>query len=596
MNKLEKTKAENVNFLEIADENPFVKLEKGLIGIGYFSVSKKRGARANPLQEKAVRILNLPEHGLNARAEILTHRRYGLPTISDLTKYLAFLKIVNEKHRNGKLITSPIEFTHYELLQKAGIKRNPDRYKEVNEWIIRLHNTQILLYGELETPEVNREIGIHLFEKFIITGTRDENGEEAKQNKIWLSEWAIRNISELPSVPIDFETYHKLKNDTAKLLVAHLQIWLFGSKDRPFFHKNYAEFAQLLGIKEWQRKGKIKEQLQSGFDELTAHEYISNWKIADAENGFKIMLWHGKKFHRDLKRAAFLVKKPPTELDLRLPERDAASAGKKEFSDAQINATHYLESLGMFTELAEKLVEKFAVETLMRRTAWAVEILGNVEKREKVLNKGGFLHKIINSSNAVPDDFVSLEEVRAGEAAAQDDALDKTREFLKEVWLSNRYDDFCLKQAEKKPRFSFTNFKQTFKNKKDVWATVINFAQKELNPQIFNAWFKNPMCAGYDETEKTVFIIASQIVRDWIESYYADLVKRAFAANGLNEYKIKWLVESGQMENVPTTRELYDRILINDYRESAEAVALDDFYATDSEKLEKRFNEEHQAE
>lgn len=414
--KIEKKDFKQVHFFDIEDDSRFVKIEKSLIEFGYFSIPKYRDGKKNPKQEKLVKILDFADHGLNAQAEILTHRRYGLPTTADLTKYLAFLKIVQERHFFGKKIVNPIEFTHYELLKKAGVQPNQTRYEEVTDWLRRMHNTQIILHGELADQSEEREKMVHVFENIIIAGSPTAGGEKEKRNKVYLSDWAIKNISELPLIPIDFDTYHKLKNDAAKLLVIHLQVWLYGSKDSHMFQKKYPQFCQILGYTEQSNEADIYKQLKKAFLELLKHEYISSWKIAKATNGYKIMLWHGKKFHRDLKQVAFLVKPPPTDLPLLLPSNEKMP--KTQLSDQQTETFNYLQSFSMFADLAYKLIKKFEISVLKRRTAWAIEILDEIDKRTKVANKGGFLYKVINSDDIVPDSFQTPEEKKiAGEVA-----------------------------------------------------------------------------------------------------------------------------------------------------------------------------------
>ena len=56
----------------------------------------------------------------------------------------------------------------------------------------------------------------------------------ADANYIWLSEWQLENINQNFLLPIDLETYRKLKNHIAKALAPLIQIWLYASqkKDR----------------------------------------------------------------------------------------------------------------------------------------------------------------------------------------------------------------------------------------------------------------------------------------------------------------------------------------------------------------------------
>ena len=67
------------------------------------------------------------------------------------------------------------------------------------------------------------------------------------------------------------------------------------------FEKRYDELCQILNIRRWAYFSKIKEKLGPSLDELTKFGYLADWRIEHTSDnqGYKILLFHGEKFHRD---------------------------------------------------------------------------------------------------------------------------------------------------------------------------------------------------------------------------------------------------------------------------------------------------------
>jgi hypothetical protein len=118
---------------------------------------------------------------------------------------------------------------------------------------------------------------------------------------VWLSNWQLENINANHLLPIDFEAYKKLKSHIGKALVPMLQVWLFASAEKGTCEKRYDELCQYLNISQYRHLSKITEKLGPALDELKSHGYISKWKIEPTSDktSFKIIFFHGEKFHRD---------------------------------------------------------------------------------------------------------------------------------------------------------------------------------------------------------------------------------------------------------------------------------------------------------
>src|SRR5207247_533875 len=87
-------------------------------------------------------------------------------------------------------------------------------------------------------------------------------------------------------------------------LVPLLQVWLFASQRAGSFEKRYDELCEMLSLKVYKAASRITQQLKGSLDELTLHEYLEKWrieKVADKKS-FKIVFFHGPKFHRDRRR------------------------------------------------------------------------------------------------------------------------------------------------------------------------------------------------------------------------------------------------------------------------------------------------------
>ena len=129
------------------------------------------------------------------------------------------------------------------------------------------------------------------FDRAVSIGSELEEGKRADRNYVWLSEWQLENINKNHLLPIELESYLKLKNHISKALVPHLQIWLYASRDAGVFEKRYDELCQVLNLHPYSHASKIKEKLGPSLDELAGHGYLSDWSLDMTTNrtGHKII-------------------------------------------------------------------------------------------------------------------------------------------------------------------------------------------------------------------------------------------------------------------------------------------------------------------
>lgn len=283
----------------------FVKIEKNLASLGFFTPSSKRIKSA---KAKSITFTkNINGQRVEARALIIPGAIYGLPVTADQDKYLALQKIITDiQQRKGK-VTNPISFTTAELLRLLQKQRDSGKnYKEIDEWLDLMSATTIISEGVvyLAGKRMWAKDRFRVFDRAVSFGKEVEPGKIADRNYVWLSEWQLENINNNYLMPVDFETYRKLRNHISKALVPLLQIWLYATRDEGVFEKRYDELCQILNIRQYQYLSKIKEILSGSLDELKAHQYLSDWRIEKTSDGkhYKVLFFHGDKFRRDYQK------------------------------------------------------------------------------------------------------------------------------------------------------------------------------------------------------------------------------------------------------------------------------------------------------
>ena len=578
---------EKTEILSVAPEDKtakkFVGIEKNLFTIGFFSAPKYRHAKKSPKQEKRVKITSFADSGLETRAEILTHARYGLPTTGDLTKYLALLQIIYERHKIGGMIENPIRFTHYELLQKAGLVRSKSAQDEVSEWLERLDNTQIIISGSTKDNSAEEKRFYKLFNEVHISGRTDPEGNKIKFNNIWLSDWAIKNIGEKSQLPVDLGTYQKLKNDVAKLLVVHLQIWLYASRGQAYFEKFYSRFCELLDLKVRKSKSEIIRQLAPALNELKKYEYLSAWQLVpgSTSKSWKIKVWRGAKFLRDLKKGSSAA----SDFDNQVGSEGEPADNKK------TEILSKLTGLGIYHDLAKKLLEKFSLEKLEQRLEWAVRELSSKQQKEKVNKPGGLLYKIINSAE---EPILSGSEKCSEHFETNDESLNMVcnldelsfdKEYEKTKWLEREFETFCLTEALKNPGLDFNTFAENFRVGQEIFTGFMELMREKLGKHIYQSWFETICFAGYKEN--VLFVAGGEVNRDWVVTYYDQTIKEVFEKMKLFDFRFEWLV----LNSIPSDADVeywYSRHLIENYQEEKQG-GLEEFYGNYREELDEKF-------
>jgi chromosomal replication initiator protein len=78
---------------------------------------------------------------------------------------------------------------------------------------------------------------------------------------------------------------------------------------------------------------------------------------------------------------------------------------------------------------------------------------------------------------------------------------------------------------------------------KSVWNNILQSVEKRLNRQIFDAWFRPIQFDGCDEQEKVLHLRASQVNKDWVSTYYSEVITQTLKELNLTNYRLDWEVE-----------------------------------------------------
>ena len=88
-----------------------------------------------------------------------------------------------------------------------------------------------------------------------------------------------------------------------------------------------------------------------------------------------------------------------------------------------------------------------------------------------------------------------------------------------------------------------------FVEDQNVWGSVLASVEKRLNKQIFDSWFLPVKFESCDDSEQTLSLIASEVNRNWILTYYKELITQTFRDLNLPNYRLKWKIIENKPDN-----------------------------------------------
>lgn len=407
----------------------FTKVDNNLTGIGFFTASSKRSRREI---EKTTVVV---DQGVEHRISILPSAKYGLPITQDQDFWLALMKLVSDQiQREGKL-TNPFAFTTAELRHILGQVNSGQNYKAVNEWLSVMNSTAIEGGSYNAARKTWYTERTHAVDRVITVGKQLPDGTIADKNHIWFSQWQLDNINSGNLIAVELTTYTQLENNISKNLVPHLQEWLYASQRDGRFEKQYEDICQLLGVRTYRYRSQIEEQFSPSLNELTTHGYISKWAIEPMafRKHFKIVLWHGRKYHGD--RQARLSKKPKAEVLLAGETAPAPRPRQRHLNLAPVPETEQTPPPVIIDYSVVAEMEKRGVGTADARKLLATlkpgqPILDQLEygdlqieqSRGKITNPPGFYISLLQRDVPVPATF-ETSRTRNARLAAEKEQL-----------------------------------------------------------------------------------------------------------------------------------------------------------------------------
>ncbi len=82
---------------------------------------------------------------------------------------------------------------------------------------------------------------------------------------------------------------------------------------------------------------------------------------------------------------------------------------------------------------------------------------------------------------------------------------------------------------------------------KNVWSNILQSVEKRLNKQIFDAWFRPIQFESCDEQDKVLRLRASQVNKEWISSYYSEVIAQTLKELNLPNYSLDWEIVASEM-------------------------------------------------
>lgn len=83
---------------------------------------------------------------------------------------------------------------------------------------------------------------------------------------------------------------------------------------------------------------------------------------------------------------------------------------------------------------------------------------------------------------------------------------------------------------------------------RNVWNNILQSVEKRLNKQIFDAWFRPIQFDGCDEQERVVHLRASQVNKDWVSTYYSEMINQTLKELNLPNYRLDWVIEENDLQ------------------------------------------------
>ena len=427
--------------LSLPDAVDLIRFEKNLLQIGFFGAHERRGKQAVS-SRRIEQWVNRDGKKIKVSAEFRSSDALGLPSTSDRDKYMAFMKLAMETRLRNGVITNPIRFSGYSLLNALGQCDSGENYEALNSWGMRMADTTItseqVIYSSLRKRYMNKTV--HVFRSFTRLGSSNLDGtSKVDLFEVELEDWLLENLNEAFVVPEDFNMYRKLVRPTAKGIFVYLYLWFFASQGKEV-EKDYAELCALLNVRAYDHVSKIRETMGLSLTDLVNIGYLKSWDIKpmSSKAGYKLVLTPG----RALKEVLLLTQRKQLAF--------AAAHLEPVLTAAQEMVKAALVEKGVSPAKAVQLVRKLEPALLQERLEYA-DAQVKADRKGSIKNPAGYLISFIEGGQAIPSGFESDSKKDAAKRRRIDQEAARTQEqmrTLEAMQLQGEYDLWCLSEAE----------------------------------------------------------------------------------------------------------------------------------------------------
>ena len=427
--------------MPIAVDVDLIRFEKNLLQIGFFGANDARDK--NRTSRRIEQIVVRDGNKIRVAAEFRGSEALGLPSTTDRDKFIALLKIVSEERLKTGLISNPIRFSGYRLIQELGLSRNGEIYEEILRWGKRMSDTTITSEHVVYRADkkVYSDEVLHVFRSFRRTGSSNLNGSERQeQYEVVLEDWLLENLNQRYVIPEDFNAYKQLTRPTAKGIFGNLHLWFHASQGRAV-EKDYSELCNLLNIQAYPHLSKIKSTMGLALNELISIKYLSKWDVErmSSKVGYKVVLTPGSEILTILEN----TRSERRGLSPGAENRASKEPGPSKLSPEEQEAIALLKEHGVIPAKAVKLVANLGSEVVCETVEYlAQEVIES--GRKNVGNPAGLIIYSLENSLPVPASFMSSRKRRVAEAASSRKHV-KDQHWVREQivyneWLDNQQD------------------------------------------------------------------------------------------------------------------------------------------------------------
>jgi chromosomal replication initiator protein len=75
-----------------------------------------------------------------------------------------------------------------------------------------------------------------------------------------------------------------------------------------------------------------------------------------------------------------------------------------------------------------------------------------------------------------------------------------------------------------------------------IWDNLLTLLQERLGPQIFDTWFRSIQLESVDPDAKKIRVESGSVTKDWVTSYYTELIEETLREMKLVDYSLDWHV------------------------------------------------------